>query len=171
MPGNSLVRAALVTVGLTMIPLLGDLLVDDWVWGWQAFVAWGALVFIAALTYQLVVKGMSNRAYRIALGLAVTTAFLLCWSNFVLAVEASLANFTYFGVVALGIVAAAIARLRARGMAFALGAMAIAQALVPFVAPIVWRDPVAVPLLGMNGVAIVLFSASALLFWRAAQAH
>jgi hypothetical protein len=60
-------------------------LVDDWNWGWQAFVIWGALVFIAALTYQLAVKGMSNKAYRIALGLAVTTAFLLfCFSGSIL---------------------------------------------------------------------------------------
>jgi hypothetical protein len=168
---NSIVRAALVTVGVMMIPLWGSFLVDDWNWGWQAFVIWGAVVFIAALTYQLAVRGVSNKAYRIALGLAVTAALLLFWFNFVLAVEASLANFTYFGVIFLGIIGAAIARLRARGMALALGGMAIAQLLVPFIAPIFWRMPVAVPVFGVNGMSIVLFAISAMSFRRAARAH
>lgn len=148
-----------------MIPFWGNLLVDDWNWGWQAFALWGGLVFIAALTYQLVVEGGRNKAYRLALGLAVTTAFLLFWSNFVLVVEASLANVIYFGVIVLGIAGAGIARLRARAMALALGGMAIAQALAPLIARIFWETPVAVPVIGVNGMAVVLFAVSALLFW------
>lgn len=170
-PGSSILRAALVTGGVMMIPLWGNLLVDGWNWGWQAFVIWGVLVFIAASTYQLAVRGVSNKAYRIALGLAVTTALLLFWFNFVLAVEASLANFTYFGVVVLGIVGAVVARFRAQGMALTLAAMAIAQALVPFVALLFWKTPVAVPIVGVNGVSIVLFAVSATLFRHAAQSH
>jgi hypothetical protein len=46
----------------------------------------------------------------------------------------SLANVMYFGVVVVGLVGAAIARLRARGMALALVETAIAQMLVPFIA-------------------------------------
>lgn len=171
MPGNSIARAAVVTVGVMMIPLWGNFLVDDWNWGWQAFVTWGALVFIAAVTYQVAVKDTSNKAYRFASGIAVTTALLLFWSNFVLAVEASLANFMYFGVILVGVIGAAIARLRARGMALALGGMMLAQALVPFIAPIVLETPVAVPVGGVNGLSVVLFAISALLFRRAARLH
>jgi hypothetical protein len=60
----------------------------------DGFVVAGAFVFSAALTYELVVKGMSNKAYRFAMGLAVATAFVLTWVNFVLAVDVSLANFS-----------------------------------------------------------------------------
>jgi uncharacterized membrane protein len=56
-------------------------------------------------------------------------------------------------------------------MALALGGMAIAQVLVPFITLIFWRTPVAVPVLGVNGLAIVLFAISALLFLRAARPH
>jgi hypothetical protein len=170
---KSIVRAALVTVGVLLIPLWGNSCVDGWNWDWHAFVVWGALVFGAALAYQFVVRGMSNKAYRFAMGLAVATAFVLTWANFVLAVDVSLANFTYFGVVVVGLVGAAIARLRARGMALALAGMAIAQMLVPFIALVFWRTNVApgaaVPVIGLNGVFIVLFAISALMFRRAAR--
>lgn len=172
---NSIVRAALVTSGVLLIPLWGIFYVDGWNWGWQAFVRVGAFVFAAALAYQLSVKGMSNKAYRVALGLAVTAAVVLAWMNFVIATSGSLANFAYLGVVLVGIVGAVIARLRAREMALVLAGMAIAQLLVPLIAPVFWQLDVApgeaVPVVGANAVFIVLFAVSALLFRRAAQAH
>jgi hypothetical protein len=80
-----------------------------------------------------------------------------------------------FGVVVVGLVGAAIARLRARGMALALVGTAIAQMLVPFIALVFLKTSVApgaaVPVIGLNGVFIVLFAISALLFRRAARTH
>jgi hypothetical protein len=172
---KSIVRAALVTAGVLLIPLWGIFYVDGWNWDWHGFVVAGAFVFSAALTYELVVQGMSNTAYRFAMGLAVATAFVLTWVNVVLAVDVSLANVMYVGVVVVGLVGAAIARLRARGMALALVGTAIAQMLVPFIALAFWRTSVApgaaVPVIGLNGVFIVLFAISALLFRRAARTH
>jgi len=170
-----ILRAALVTGGVLLIPLWGVFYVDGWNWDWHGFVVAGAFVFTGALTYELVVKGMSNKAYRFAMGLAVATALVLTWTNCVLAVDVSLANFMYFGVVAVGLVGAAIARLRARAMALALVGTAIAQMLVPFIALGFWKTSVApgaaVPVIGLNGVFIVLFAISALLFRRAARTH
>ncbi len=172
---KSIIRATLVTVGVLLIPLWGVFHVDGWNWDWHGFVVAGAFVFTAAMTYELGVKGMSNKAYRFAMGLAVATAFVLTWANFVLAVDVSLANFMYFGVVVVGLVGAAIARLRASGMAVALFVTAMAQMLVPFIALVFWKTHVAqgaaVPVLGLNGVFIVLFAMSALLFRRAARTH
>ena len=59
-------------------------------------------------------------------------------------------------------------------MALALLAMAIVQTLVPFIALVIWKTEVApgaaVPVIGLNGVFVVLFATSALLFRRAARA-
>jgi hypothetical protein len=118
---------------------------------------------------------MDNTAYRLAMGLAVATAFVLTWVNFVLVADANPANVMYFAVPVVALVGGAIARLRARGMALALVGTAIAQMLVPFVALAFWKTSLAqgaaVPVLGLNGVFIVLFAISALLFLRAAQTH
>jgi MFS family permease len=171
---RGIVRPVLVTAGFLLIPLWGTFYVDDWNWGWRGFAVAGAFVFGAALAFELAVKGMSNKSYRFAMGLTVATALVLLWMNFVLAVDASLANFMYFGVIAVGLVGAAIARLRARGMALALAGMAISQILVPFIALVLRKTGVtpeaAVPVMGLNGAFFVLFVISALLFRRAAQA-
>lgn len=171
---QSIIRAALVTAGVLLIPLWG-VSVDGWDWDWHGFVVAGAFVFTAAMTYEVVATTVSNRAYRFAVGLAVMTAFVLTWVNFVLAVDVSVANVLYFGVVLVGLVGAAIARLRARGMAVALFVTAIAQMLVPLIALAFWQTHVApgaaVPGIGLNGVFIVLLAMSALLFRRAARTH
>ena len=89
---RSIVRAALVTVGVLLIPLWGIFYVDGWNWHWYGFVVAGAFVFSAALTYELVAKAMSNRAYRFGVGLAVVTAFALTWVNMVLAADENAAG-------------------------------------------------------------------------------
>jgi hypothetical protein len=172
---NSIVRAALVTAGVLLIPLWGNTYVDGWNWPWYTFVFAGTVVFCAAITYQLVTKTMSNAAYRFAVGLAIATAFVLTWMNWILTIDVNHLNVMYLGVVVVGLVGAAIARLRARGMARALVGMAIAQMLVPFVALVFWKTSVAgggpFSVFGLNGVCIVLFAISALLFRRAARTH
>ena len=170
---NGIVRAALVTIGVLLIPLWGTFYVDGWNWDWKGFVVVGAVVFGAALTYQLVARTMSDVAYRVAVGLALATAFVLTWMNWVLAVDVNPLNVMYLGVVVVGLVGAAIARLRAPGMALALVAMAIAQMLVPLLALVFWNTKLApggpFAFFGLNGVFILLFAMSGLLFRRAAR--
>jgi hypothetical protein len=172
---KSIVRAALVTVVVLLIPLWRVLSDDGWNWDWKGFVFAGAVVFSAALTYQLVARTMSNRAYRFAVGLAVATAFVLTWMNWILTIDVNPLNVMYLGVVVIGLVGAAIARLRASGMALALTGTAIAQMLVPFIALVLWKTKLApggpFAVFGLNGVFIVLFALSALLFRRAARTH
>ena len=50
---KSIVRAALVTIGVLLIPLWGIFYVDGWNWDWHGLVVAGAFVFSAALTYEL----------------------------------------------------------------------------------------------------------------------
>ena len=169
---KSIVRPALVTVGFLLIPLWGTFYVDDWNWGWRGFMVVGAFVFGAALAYELAVKGASNSSYRFAMGLAVATTLVLSWMNFVLAVDVNLGNFMYLGVVVVGLLGAAIARLRPRGMTLALATMSIAQLLVPLIAMVLRKTGVTpeavVPVIRLNGAFILVFAISAFLFRRAA---
>jgi hypothetical protein len=76
-------------------------------------------------------------AYRWALAVAVAAAFLLVWMNAAVGIignEDNAANLLFAGVLLVGVLGAALARLRARAMARVLVAMAAAQALVPLVA-------------------------------------
>ena len=121
---------------------------------------------------------MSERtAYRSALGLALAAAAILVWLSLgvgIIGKDGDPANLMYFGVLAVGIIGASIARLRPRGMARALFAMALAQASVATIALMArlglpWSGPAEIALL--NAFFIASFAASGWLFRRAARAE
>src|SRR5687767_3728133 len=76
-------------------------------------------------------------AYRYAVGVALAAACILVWLSLgvgIIGKDGDPANLMYFAVLAVGIIGALIARLRPHGMARALFAMALAQALVAAIA-------------------------------------
>jgi len=169
---------ALITALILPIPLLGNHFVDGWNWPPGAFVVVGALLFGMGLTYELVTRNRDAIAYRAAVGIAFAAAFLLTWGNFVQMADVTPAAAMYFGVPMVGAVGAAVARLRPKGMARALFATALAQALVWAVAftILITRNPQVTSwtppeLRGFAGNAfnVMLFVASALLFRTAAR--
>ena len=117
----------------------------------------------------------TRNPYRSAVGVALATAVILLWVNGAVGVigsENNDANLMYLGVLAVGIIGAVIARFQPRGMALALFATALAQALVTLVALIAGLGyPASGPLeiLGLNGFFIALWVGSAWLFRSAAR--
>ena len=116
-----------------------------------------------------------HTAYRLALGVALAAALILVWLSLgvgIIGKDGDPANLMYFGVLAVGIVGALVARFRPRGMARALLATALAQTLVAMLAILgglgrPWSGPL--ELLGLNGFFVALFVGSAWLFRRAAR--
>ncbi len=79
----------------------------------------------------------SSTAYRGAIGLALAAACILVWLSLgvgIIGKDGDPANMMYFGVLAVGVIGAIIARLQPHGMARALFATALAQALVAVIA-------------------------------------
>lgn len=116
-----------------------------------------------------------NTNYRFAVGVALATALILVWLSLgvgIIGADGDRANAMYFGVLAVGVIGALIARFRPQGMARALVAMAIAQTSVAVIALAAglgrpWSGPLELSLL--NGFFVALFLGSAWLFHRAAQ--
>ena len=125
---------ALVAALIVTILLLASHFVDGWNWPPKAFVVVGALIFGIGFTYELVTRNRDAIAYRAAVGIAFAAGFLLMWGNFVQMADVNPAAAMYFGVPIVGIIGAAVARLRPNGMARALFVTALAQALVLAVA-------------------------------------
>jgi hypothetical protein len=117
----------------------------------------------------------TGTAYRAAIGIALATACILVWLSLgvgIIGRDGDPANLMYFGVLAVGIVGALIARFRPHGMARALFAMALAQALVAAIALIAglglpWSGPAEIVLL--NAFFVAMFGGSGWLFRRAAR--
>ncbi len=114
-------------------------------------------------------------SYRFAVGLALAASLMLVWLSLgvgIIGADGDPANRMYFGVLAFGIIGALIARFRPRGMARALIAMALVQALITAIALVArlgypWSGPL--ELLLLNGFFVALFLTSAWLFLRAAH--
>ena len=106
-------------------------------------------------------------AYRAAAGVAVAAALLLVWMNGAVGTEDDSPGLMFFGVLVVGTIGAIIARFRPQGMARALFATSLAQALVAVIAMIAWKQYFEILIL--NGFFIALFVGSALLFRRAAR--
>ncbi len=159
-----------------VIPLVAMQFTDEVNWSVDDFIVAWLLLAGTALAYKLFTRRAGTFAYRFAVGIAVIASLLLMWVNLAVGIigsEDNPANLMYFGVVALGLVGVTIVRLQPLGMARVLFAMAIAQALVPLVALLIWKPPLTIEvlaILGVNAVFVVLFVASALLFLGASRA-
>ena len=174
MQNKSIIRIALATAFILLLPLLAMQLTDEVVWDLTDFAVAGVLLFGAGLTYELIARKAGHIAHRAAVGVAVAAALLLVWINLAVGIignEGNLANLMYIGVLAVGIIGALIARFQPHGMARALFATALAQMLVAVIAlaarlgtsgPVWPRD-----VLIATGFFATLWLGSALLFRRA----
>ncbi len=168
---------AAVVAFILLIPLVAMQFTEEVNWDLFDFAFMGALLFGTGLAYELVARKGGTFAYRIAVGVALVAAFLLVWVNGAVGIignEGNPANLMYFGVLAIGIIGAFIARLEPRGMARALSAVALTQMLVPVIALIIWNpqatswgEASVLGVFGLNAFFAMLFVGSALLFRRA----
>ncbi|MDB5743172.1 MAG: hypothetical protein JWR68_1487 [Polaromonas sp.] len=136
--------------GLILLPLFAMQFTDEVKWSPQDFGFAVAMVVGVGAAYEMAVRMTSNRAYRVAVGLALAAASLLIWANAAVGIigsEDNAVNLWFDAVPALGLVGAALARFRAQAMARAMAATALAQVMVAvavFVAGFGFTGPVTV---------------------------
>jgi len=173
---RNIVRITLATAFILMLPLVAMQFTDEVAWDLTDFAVASALLLSAGFTYELVARKTGNTAYRVAIGVALATAFILIWVNLavgLIGTEDNLANLMYVGVLAVGFIGAIIVRLRPHGMACALFATALAQVLVAVIALFAGMDQAPYAslneVLGGNAFFVALWIGSALLFRRASS--
>jgi hypothetical protein len=166
--GKTMLRVALVALGLLMVPLVASRLVDGWNWTAGSFVFVYVLFFATGMTYALIARKMGAWSYKAGVGVALVAGFALGWSNMVQVADSGHPeNLVYHSVLAVGVAGAWLAHLKARGLAYTLFAMAATLALIAVMLP-----SGAPPYLARNmaighGVFVALFTASGLLFRHA----
>lgn len=138
---------------------------------WTAFDfgIFGAMLLAACAVYEFAARKSDSTLYRAAAGLAVIAGFLLTWINLAVGIigdEHARANLMFFGVLAVGLVGACIARFRARGLSIALVATALAQ----LVAGVIGWQLGSIEAIALSIVFTLPWLASAGLFKKAAAA-
>lgn len=165
--------ASCVAVGALLLPLLAMQFTDEVRWTVSDFVFAPILLFGALGAYEVVARKTDDAAYQAGAGVAISALLLLSWSNAAVGITDSEADFyIFFGVPAVAIGGALIARFRPHGMAVAMVAAALAQAMIAVTALAAGIIPAynsAFEILGITGFFVTLFLGSALLFRRAAR--
>ena len=139
-------------------------------WTGSDFAVMGLLLAVACGAWELGMRLSPNRAYRAGVALAALTGLLLVWVNLAVGFigdTGNPANLLFAGVLAIAACGTLLARFRAGGIARALGAAAVAQAVVGVVALGVHRVGVVETI--ASAVFVALWLASAALFRRAAR--
>jgi hypothetical protein len=160
---------------ILLLPLIAMQFTAEVHWDETDFAFAGALILGTGVTYELAARRTRHSAYRAAVGVALAAAFILVWMNAAVGIigsEDDHANLMYGGVLAVGIIGAIVARFQPDGMARALVATALAQALVAAIALVAGLGaPGSGPLeiVALNGFFAALWLISAWLFRKAAR--
>ncbi|GHA27076.1 hypothetical protein GCM10007989_23630 [Devosia pacifica] len=102
-------------------------------WTLSDFIVAGALLGITGLAFEGIVATSSNRIFRAAAALGLLTALVSIWATLAVGIigdEGNPLNAVYPAVIAIAAAGVWVSRLEAKGMARAIGATAVAQALV-----------------------------------------
>jgi hypothetical protein len=168
---------------LLMLPAVAMQFTREVDWDAADFIAMGILLGTVGGMFELAAYLSKNIAYRAGFGLAAIGGFLLVWINLAVGVigsEDNRANELFLIVVFVGLAGALAARLRARGMAYALVATAAAQALVAAICLVPGAIGIVMPgqdlagvdfrpLIGLTGFFVLLWLTAATLFDVAAR--
>ncbi|SNC68411.1 hypothetical protein SAMN06265337_2301 [Hymenobacter gelipurpurascens] len=175
---KSILRVALGTGLLLLIPLTAKLFLSDMLWTLSDFVFAGVLLFGAGMTFVLIARMSNNAAYRLGAGVGVAAGLLLLWANMAVGLvgsEDNPANLLYVGVLAVALIGSLVARFRPLGMSNAMFAASLTYVVVTAIALFVWKPTGAaaepnVHLLNVlvaNGVFAAIWAVSGWLFRRA----
>ena len=170
--GKTMLRVALVSLALLMVPLVASQFFEDWHWGVGGFVRVYVLFFLTGMVMALVARRMGVWSYKAGVGVALVAGFALGWSNMVQVADSGHPeNLVYYSVLAVGIVGACLARLKAQGLALTLFAMAVPLTLIAVILPSGAPPDMARRMAIGHGVYVVLFVASGLMFRHASLAE
>ena len=155
---------------LLLLPAVAMQFTTEVNWSGSDFAVFGGLLLTAGLGLELAVRLSPGLYYRSAAALALAATFLLVWINLAVGIVGPPdhpANLSFAGVLVVGFVGTLVTRCRSAAMARVLVTMALAQGVAAVIA-LVWsvRDSGSLhpEVLGLNGIFVVLWIVSALLF-------
>lgn len=162
---------------LLLVPLVAMQFTDEVDWTPFDFGFAAVLLGSVGLCLELTFRASRRTSCRLGAAIAIGVCFLLVWITGAVGIigsEREGANLLFGGVILTALAGSALAALRARGMAVAMGAAALVQALVPLAAwgfappsdpAMLWEPKV----LASTVVFTALWLAAAALFRRVAR--
>jgi hypothetical protein len=153
-------------IGLLALPWLAMQFSTQIVWTGSDFLLFGALLASAGAVLELAAMRSAPLAWRAGMAIAAATGFVLVWANGavgIIGAEDDPANRLLMAVPLVAVAGAALARLRAAGMAVAMVATALFQIAATFVA----ATPGSVPAFAFTALLVAGWLSAAIAFRRA----
>lgn len=167
----SILRVAVGTVALLLIPAVAMQFTNEVDWGVGDFIIMGLLLFGIGLSYVLITKFATNIIYKAATGLALGSTLFMIWANLGVGLIGSgpnAGNLMYIGVVAVVIIGTLLSGFRTAGMERAMYATVLSLVLHTVIALVANMDEYpgssVIGIVGVNGLFVVLFVISGVLF-------
>ena len=114
---------------LLLLPFIAMRFTSEVNWSASDFLVMGVMLATVCAVVELVARLSGSWAYRLGAIAAIGGAFLITWANLAVGIvgsEDNPANQLFFAALLAGFVGAAIARFKAKGMALAMSAAAVA---------------------------------------------
>ena len=154
---------------ILLLPLIAMQFTSEVAWDISDFVIAAVMLSSTGLLLEFVARKTSNLTYKAAMGIAIFGTLVLFWINGAVGIignEDNPLNLMFGGVIAVGLVGALIAKFKAGGMARAMVATAVAQAVVAVIAFAAGHFT-----LVLSGFFIALWLVSSRLFQNAAESE
>lgn len=165
---KTIIRVALGALAAWMVPFVASQFTPGWNWPVRAFVMAYCLFFLVGMAFAVISKRMGVWSYKVGVGIALFAGFGLGWSNMVhVSGTENPANLAYFSVLVVGLIGAALSRLKAPGLSMTLFAMAGVLAVISLLLPSGAPPDMAFRMGMGHGVNVALFTAAGLLFRHA----
>ena len=168
---KSLTGPALLTALLLTIPLIASQFTNDVDWSTGDYILAAILLFGTGFIYKLITGKTGTFIYRAGVGIALASSLFLVWVNLAVGLvgsEDNLFNLVYFGVPFIGIISAITFGFQSQGLERTMFIMAFVQTLATVTALGTGMHELPnssiTEILAVNGLFIVLFTVSALLF-------
>ena len=173
---HSILRVALVTVLVLMVPFIAMQFTTEVNWGPGDFILVAVLLFGTGTSFVLVTRFRNNLRYRMAMGLALVTTLFMIWANLGVGLIGSgpnLGNLMYIGVLLVIVIGSIRSHFTAAGMEHVMYLTALSLVLLAGIALITNMDEYAgssvKEILAVNAFFALLYAVSGSLFRFAAH--
>ncbi len=178
MKPKNILRPALITLSILLIPFIAMQFTSEVNWTFFDFIAIGILLFSAGITYEFFASRSGSLAFKGATALAVGTCLILTWINLAVGIignENNPINLLYFAIPMILFIGAIRARFNAEALGRTVFVGAFALALIPIIALVINRPSIGtqeelfgiLSVLVLNAFFVILLVGSGLLFKNA----
>ncbi|ASS48847.1 MAG: hypothetical protein A3D31_06100 [Candidatus Fluviicola riflensis] len=168
---KAVLRVAIATILLLMIPFLAMQFTDEVEWGPGDFIVMGILLFSAGFSFVLITRYTNSIFHRLAVMGAIGTTFLMVWANLAVGLIGSgpnPGNLMYLAVIGVIIGGTVLSNFTAKGMERTMFATTFTLVLHTVIALLTnmqeYPESSVASIIYVNGFFATLYAVSGLLF-------